>query len=118
MRARSCIASHTRALELCPDATSAWHNRGEALMLRGSLAEAQSDLEQALRLQDTEQTARMLQHVRLELEGVLDEWERRQKDGVCEVCGNQKCKPENHVALGFEPKFRGSVRFGKGFSEF
>ena len=61
------IESHTSALELCPDVASAWHNRGEALMLRGSLAEAQSDLEQALRLQDTEQTARMLQHVRLEM---------------------------------------------------
>jgi tetratricopeptide (TPR) repeat protein len=62
------IKCHTQAIELAPTMMSAWHNRGHAYMQLGDHTSAVADLEKALRLEHTEETARLLEHATLELQ--------------------------------------------------
>jgi tetratricopeptide (TPR) repeat protein len=65
---QEAIKSHTQAIELAPKMMSAWHNRGHAHMQLGDHESAIVDLERALRLDHSEETARLLEHATLELQ--------------------------------------------------
>ena len=64
----AAVLSHTKAIELAPDMFTAYHNRGHAQMHQGNLREAKADLEAALSLEHSEESARMLSHATMEIE--------------------------------------------------
>ena len=65
---KEAIKCHTQAIELAPKMMTAWHNRGHAHMLLGDHESAVVDLERALQLDHSEETARLLEHATLELQ--------------------------------------------------
>ena len=64
----AAVLSHTKAIELAPNMFTAYHNRGHAQMHQGNLREAKADLEQALQLEHSAESARMLSHATMEIE--------------------------------------------------
>lgn len=65
---QEAIKCHTKAIELAPNMMTAWHNRGHAYLQVGDHKSAVENLEKALRLEHSEETARVLEHAMRELQ--------------------------------------------------